>query len=510
MSSLLEYNRLIQASRVYEIVGETPLQRMNKFSQRFDANIYLKREDLSPIFSFKLRGAYNMISALPKEKRAKGIIAASAGNHAQGVAMSASKLGIKATIVMPETTPETKIASVRSYKTNVILKGDSFNEAYAHTQELIKKHGYVYIPPFNNPEVIAGQGTIGAEIVRQHQKQLDAVFVPVGGGGLLAGIGAYIKYIKPKVKIIGVEPEDAASMTAALKQKKLVTLDYVSIFADGVAVDRVGDNCFQIAKQCVDDMITVTTDEICAATKDIFEDTRVLAEPSGALSLAGVRKYCESGRSKEGQHIVSILSGANTDFDRLRYIAERTEIGEQREGLFAVVIPEKPGSFLKFCRLLGKSYITEFNYRYSYADQARIFVGIRIKDKNDIPNIVRLLQENDLPAYNITDNEMAKMHVRYMVGGISPTLIENEHIFRFEFPERPGALVKFLRELNPKWNISMFNYRNHGAAYGRVLAGLQVPPEDRKKLQKYLDSIGYKYFPETDNRSYKLFLKNRK
>lgn len=509
MTILSDYNRLIQSSRVYEILDETPMQRMSNFSRKLNANVYLKREDLLPIFSFKLRGAYNMIAHLSQKERERGIIAASAGNHAQGVAMAASKCGIKATIVMPVTTPATKVNSVRSYKVNLILKGDSFQEAFAHTQSLVKKFRYVYIPPFNHPLIIAGQGTVGAEIIRQQQQQLDAIFVPVGGGGLLAGIGAYIKYIKPSVKIIGVEPEDAASMTVSLKNKKITTLSDVGLFADGVAVDRVGNECFKIAKNCVDEMITVTTDEICAATKDVFEDTRVLAEPAGALALAGVRKFCAKGGKKDGQHLVSILSGANTDFDRLRHIAERTDIGEQREGLFAVTIPEKPGSFLNFCRLLSKYSITEFNYRYSYPQQAQIFVGIRINSKNDIGDIIRTLKKNDYSAYDMTANEMAKLHIRHMVGGIPPSSLDNEMIFRFEFPERPGALLKFLRNLNPKWNISLFNYRNHGAAYGRVLAGLQVPHKERGMLKKYLDSIGYKFYPENDNISYDLFLQGK-
>ncbi len=506
MTLLSNYNRLIQSSKVYEILDETPMQKMKNFSDKLNTNVYLKREDLLPIFSFKLRGAYNMIANLSEKESKRGIIAASAGNHAQGVAMAANKCGIKATIVMPITTPITKVNSVKSYKVNLILKGDSFQEAFEHTQELVKKKNYVYIPPFDHPLVIAGQGTVGAEIIRQQQQQLDAVFVPVGGGGLLAGIGVYIKDINPKVKVIGVEPEDAASMTVSLKNKRLTTLSNVGLFADGVAVDRVGNECFKIARECVDEMITVTTDEICAATKDIFEDTRVLAEPAGAVAVAGVRKFCEKDSKKTKQHLVAILSGANTDFDRLRHIAERTDIGEKREGLFAVTIPEKPGSFLNFCRLLNKYSITEFNYRYSYPQQAQIFVGIRINSQDEISKIIRTLKSNDYIAYDMTNNEMAKLHIRHMVGGIPPSSLEDELIFRFEFPERPGALLNFLRNLNPKWNISLFNYRNHGAAYGRVLAGLQVPPKERGMLKKYLDSIGYKFYPESDNISYDLFL----
>lgn len=508
MTLLSKYNRLIQSSRVYEILDETPMNRMSNFSRKVNANVYLKREDLLPIFSFKLRGAYNMIAHLSQKERERGIIAASAGNHAQGVAMAANKSGIKATIVMPVTTPVTKVNSVKSYKVSLILKGDSFQEAFEHTQELVKKHNYVYIPPFNHPLIIAGQGTVGAEIIRQHQQQLDAVFVPVGGGGLLAGVGAYIKDIRPSVKVIGVEPEDAASMSVALKNNRVTSLSNVGLFADGVAVDRVGNECFKVAKLCVDEMITVKTDEICAATKDIFEDTRVLAEPAGAVALAGVRKFCEKNSKKSKQNLVAILSGANTDFDRLRHIAERTDIGEQREGLFAVTIPEKPGSFLNFCRLLNKYSITEFNYRYSYPQQAQIFVGIRINSKDEISEIIKTLKNSNYTAHNMTDNEMAKLHIRHMVGGIPPSSLTNEMVFRFEFPERPGALLNFLRNLNPQWNISLFNYRNHGAAYGRVLAGLQVPPEERGMLKKYLDSIGYKFYPENDNISYNLFLES--
>lgn len=522
LNILQEYNRLIQSSRVYEILSETPLQRMNNFSKRFNKEVYLKREDLLPIFSFKLRGAYNMISSLAASHTKKGIIAASAGNHAQGVARCADKLGIKATIVMPISTPETKIKSVNSYNIKLILSGDNFEEALQHTQALVKEKGYKYIPPFNNSQIIAGQGTIGAEIIRQQQRHLNAVFIPVGGGGLIAGIGAYIKYVNPQVKIIGVEPEDAAGMTVSLRNKKISTLSHVGIFADGVAVNRVGSECFKLARRCVDGMITVTSDEICAATKDIFEDTRVLAEPAGALALAGLRKYCENSQdwnqlngkkyknlanSAADQHLVAILSGANTDFDRLRHIAERTDIGEQREGLFAVSIPEKPGSFRRFCSLLRKYNITEFNYRYSDPSQAHIFVGVRIKSKEDINQILEKLRQSGFSAYDMTANEMAKLHIRYMVGGIPPTPPENEIIFRFEFPERPGALLHFLEKLNPKWNISLFNYRNHGAAYGRVLAGMQVPPNERKILSNYLKEINFTFYPESDNNAYRIFLR---
>lgn len=508
MSSKLlqEYNRLIQASRVYELAKETPMQPMQRLSARLEQYIYLKREDLHPIFSFKLRGAYNLISSLPKKKKNNGIITASAGNHAQGVALSAQHLGVKTTIVMPRTTPDTKIDSVRSYRATVILHGDTFDEAYQHTKELIKKHNYTYIPPFDNREIIAGQGTIGAEIIRQQQEQLNVIFVPVGGGGLIAGIGAYIKYVKPHIKIIGVEPADAATMSETLKNKRRISLAHVGIFADGAAVNRVGKENYQLAIQCIDEMITVTTDEICAAIKDIFEDTRVLAEPAGALAVAGLHKYCT--RQKSTQHLVAILSGANTNFDRLRHIAERTEIGEQREALFAVTIPEKRGSFRRFCQLLHKYEITEFNYRYCDPHNAQIFVGLRIRDKTDRQEIAKTLKHNGYSVLDMTDNEMAKMHIRYMVGGVPPNPLENELIFRFEFPERPRALLDFLNKLSPRWNISLFHYRNHGAAYGRILAGMQVPQQEVKELHTYLKEINYFFQEESANRAYQIFLRS--
>ena len=503
---LQEYNRLIQASRVYELVKETPMQPMERLSARLNQHIYLKREDTHSIFSFKLRGAYNLISSLPAEKKKTGIITASAGNHAQGVALSAQKLGVKAVIVMPRTTPDMKINAVCAYQASIILEGDTFDEAYLHTKKLIKKHGYTYVPPFDNREIIAGQGTIGAEIIRQQQEQLDAIFVCVGGGGLIAGIGAYIKYVKPHIKIIGVEAEDAACMTEALKKNRRVRLSHVGIFADGAAVNQVGKETFKLASQCVDDMITVNTDEICAAIKDIFEDTRVLAEPAGALAVAGLHKYCE--KQKKQQHLVAVLSGANTNFDRLRHIAERTEIGEQREALFAVTIPEKRGSFRRFCQILRKYEVTEFNYRFCDPANAQIFVGLRIRNKEDRQQIAAVLKKNNYPALDMTDNEMAKLHIRYMVGGVPPSPLKDEVLFRFEFPERPGALLNFLNKLSPRWNVSLFHYRNHGAAYGRVLAGMQVPKKEMKELHRYLKEINYFFQEEGENPAYHLFLRS--
>ena len=508
MKDLQEYNRLIQNSRVYECARETPLGYAAALSTRLKKNVYLKREDTHPVFSFKLRGAYNLIASLPPSRLKAGILAVSAGNHAQGVALSAQKLGLKAVIVMPRTTPDTKVRSVRSYRgVSLILHGDTFDEARVYSRRLIKEKGYVYIPPFDDKLVIAGQGTIGAEILRQRRRDLDAIFVPVGGGGLIAGIGAYIKYVRPEVKVIGVEPEDAAGMTEALRRKKRITLPHVGIFADGVAVNRVGAEPYRLARKCVDDMVTVTTDEICAGIKDVFEDTRVLAEPAGALAVAGMRKFCGECPAAAGlQNLVAILSGANTNFDRLRHIAERTEIGEQREALFGVTIPEKRGSFRAFCRLLRKYEITEFNYRYADPHRANIFVGVRIASKEDIGHIADTLNKHHFPNVDMTDNEVAKLHIRYMVGGAPPFPREEEALFRFEFPERPGALLRFLDTLSPKWNVSLFHYRNHGAAYGRILAGMQVPRAERGTLMRYLREINYTFYPETDNDAYHLFL----
>ena len=509
MKDLQEYNRLIQTSRVYELARETPMQRAAHLSARLGKQVYLKREDAHPIFSFKLRGAYNLISSLSPAQKKQGVIAVSAGNHAQGVALSAQKLGIKAVIVMPRTTPDTKVASVRSYRgISLVLHGDTFGEAHAYSRQLRKQKAYVYIPPFDDKLIIAGQGTVGAEILRQQQHDLNAIFVPVGGGGLIAGIGTYIKYVRPDVKIIGVEPEDAAGMTKSLRQKRRVVLKQVGIFADGVAVNQIGAEPYRLARKCVDEMITVTTDEICAAIKDVFEDTRVLAEPAGALSIAGLRKFCETRRASAAkmEHLVAILSGANTNFDRLRHIAERTEIGEQREALFAVTIPERKGSFRAFCRVLRKYEITEFNYRYCDPANAQIFVGLRIRSKEDIQRVAKALEEHDFPNVDMTNNEMAKLHVRYMVGGVPPFPPADEILFRFEFPERPLALLNFLDTLSPRWNVSLFHYRNHGAAYGRVLAGIQVPPKERGIFLSYLNKINYTFYPESENPAYRLFL----
>ena len=502
-----KYIEKILAARVYDVAEETPLEHPPLLSARLGNRVLLKREDMQPVFSFKLRGAYNCIYQLSQKKKVKGVIAASAGNHAQGVALSAQRLGIKATIVMPKTTPAIKVNAVKSYGAKAILIGDAYDDAYQHAIELAKKQKLDFIHPYDDPDVIAGQGTIGMEILRQHGGDIDAVFIPVGGGGLIAGVAAYIKHLRPEVKVIGVEPNDAPCMAEAFKKKKRVVLDHVGIFADGVAVRQVGKETYRIAKQCVDEIICVSTDEICAAIKDIFDDTRSIMEPAGALAVAGLKKYVER-ESISGQTLVAINSGANMNFDRLRHVAERAELGEQREALLAVTIPERPGSFRTFCNTLGRRGITEFNYRYSYEDKAHVFAGIQLSEGfAEKDELIAKLEAKKYPVVDMTDNEMAKIHVRHLVGGHFAGL-EDEIIYRFEFPERPGALLDFLTSIGKRWNISLFHYRNHGAAYGRVLVGLQAPKSERKALNCYLDELGYAYWDETDNLAYKLFLSN--
>ncbi|MEH6557842.1 MAG: threonine ammonia-lyase, biosynthetic [Oceanicoccus sp.] len=503
------YIKKILSARVYDVAIESPVDPAPLLSKRFNNHILLKREDLQPVFSFKLRGAYNKMMHLSEAELAKGVIAASAGNHAQGLALSALKLGVKATIVMPKTTPQIKVDAVRRRGAKVILHGDTYDEASIHAQKLVDEKGLIYIHPYDDPEVIAGQGTIGMEIIRQVTGPLDAVFVPVGGGGLLAGVAAYIKYVRPDIKVIGVEPEDAACLKAAMDAGRRVKLPQVGIFADGVAVAQIGKETFRVIRKTVDDVITVSTDEMCAAIKDIFDDTRSIAEPAGALALAGLKKYIESS-GVSGQTLLAIDSGANTNFDRLRYISERTEIGEKREAIISVTIPERPGSFKKFCGLLGKRSITEFNYRYSHNRDAQIFVGVQIStDGNDREELVQGLEEKGYPVMDLTDNEMAKLHIRHMVGGHAPAEIKEELLYRFEFPERPGALLNFLTQLGQQWSISMFHYRNHGAAYGRVLLGLQASKRDRKAVEAFLGEVQYPFTEETDNPAYVLFLSGK-
>ncbi|MEQ8952631.1 MAG: threonine ammonia-lyase, biosynthetic [Porticoccaceae bacterium] len=499
-----KYIKKILDARIYDLVQETPLDEAKIMSRRLGNRVLLKREDLQPVFSFKIRGAYNKLLCLSEEERKRGVIAASAGNHAQGVALGAQHLGIKATIVMPKTTPAIKVNAVKTYGAKVILHGDSYDEAFGHSQELVKKHGYTYVHPYDDPDTIAGQGTLGMEILRQCPDQLDAIFVAVGGGGLAAGIAAYVKYVRPEVKIIAVEPEDSACLDLAMKTGRRAVLKQVGLFADGVAVKQIGKETFRILKDTVDEVITVTTDELCASIKDIFEDTRSIVEPAGALSLAGIKKYVDR-ENCEGKTLVGINCGANMNFDRLRYISERTEIGEKHEAILAVTIPEKPGSFKAFCRALSKRSITEFNYRYADSTEAHIFCGVQIQSEEDRQALLQELKKDGYAVEDFTDNEMAKLHIRHMVGGHGRA-VENEMVYRFEFPERPGALMQFLTTLGTRWNISMFHYRNHGAAYGRVLLGMQVPANERKTVNAMLKELGYPFWEETDNKAYQLFL----
>jgi threonine dehydratase len=502
---LEQYVKKILTSRVYDVAVETPLQPAGQLSRRLGNTVLLKREDLQPVFSFKVRGAYNKLAQLSDVELARGVVTASAGNHAQGLALAAKKMGVKATIVMPRTTPEIKVEGVRSRGGKVVLHGDSFPEALAYSLKLVDEKGYVYIHPFDDPDTIAGQGTVAMEILRQHPAPLNAIFVPVGGGGLIAGIAAYVKYLRPDIKVIGVEPDDSNCLQAALAAGERVVLPQVGLFADGVAVAQIGQHTFDICKDYVDEVVTVSTDEICAAIKDIYDDTRSITEPAGALGVAGIKKYIEL-YGVTGQTLVAIDSGANVNFDRLRHVAERAELGEGREAIIAVTIPEQPGSFKAFCQAIGKRQITEFNYRFHSGREAHIFVGVQTHPENDPRDaLLANLREQGFPVLDLTDNELAKLHIRHMVGGHAEK-VSDERVMRFEFPERPGALFNFLSKLGGRWNISMFHYRNHGAADGRVVAGLQVPEEERHLVAAALDAIGYPYWDETDNPAYRLFL----
>jgi len=499
------YLEAIEQARVYDVAIESPLQLAPKLSLRLHNEVLFKREDLQPVFSFKLRGAYNKIAQLTQAERARGVICASAGNHAQGVALSSHKLGIEATIVMPRTTPEIKIKAVEHLGGQVVLFGDSYSDASVHAVKLCKETGQVFIHPYDDPVVIAGQGTIAEEMLRQIPSKLDAVFVPIGGGGLIAGMALYLKKYSPDTKIIGVEPVDSAAMHDSIRAGERITLDQVGIFADGVAVKQVGELTFDLVQRFVDDIILVDTDELCAAIKDIYEDNRSIVEPAGALGVAGLKKYVQK-TGVRGQVLAAINSGANMNFDRMRHVAERTEMGEGREALFAVTIPERPGSFLDFCRIIGEHNITEFNYRMSSRSEAHVFAGISIADTAEADAIQQALEAAGLPTLNLQDNELAKLHIRHMVGGRYP-MVEHEVLYRFEFPERPGALLKFLSRAGGRWNISLFHYRNHAAAFGRVLAGVEVPLADRQAFETYLNKLGYPYVDETNNPAYALFLK---
>jgi len=498
------YLKRILNARVYDVAIETPLEPAPNLSARIGNTVLLKREDMQPVFSFKLRGAYNKMAQLTPEQLKRGVIAASAGNHAQGVALSARKLGCKAIIVMPTTTPQIKIQAVASRGAKVVLHGDSYSDAYQHALELEQQNRMVFVHPYDDPDVIAGQGTIAMEILRQHTQAIHAIFVPIGGGGLIAGVAAYVKSLRPEIKVIGVQPIDSDAMYRSVKAKKRVTLEHVGLFADGVAVKQVGTETFRLCRKLVDEIILVDTDTACAALKDVFEDTRSILEPAGALSIAGAKLYAARENLK-GETLVAIASGANMNFDRLRFVAERAEIGEQRESILAVTIPETPGSFRKFCALLGKRNITEFNYRYADPKAAHVFVGIQVRDQLETSELVGKLQGNKLATLDLSNNEMAKLHLRHLVGGHAPEM-KDEIMFRFEFPERPGALMNFLNSMSSNWNISLFHYRNHGADYGRVLVGMQVPHHDKKALKTFLDTLGYRYWDESDNPAYQLFL----
>jgi threonine dehydratase len=500
------YVEKILKAKVYDVAIETSLDEAPRLSRRLNNRVFFKREDLQPVFSFKIRGAYNKIAQLSETSAQRGVICASAGNHAQGVALGARTRGIRAVIVMPLTTPDIKVQAVGDLGAEIVLHGDDYDEANERAIEIARERGLVFVHPFDDPDVIAGQGTIAMEILRQlHGDAIDAIFVPVGGGGLIAGIAAYAKSLYPRIKIIGVEPEDAAGMYESLRAGKRVTLERVGIFADGVAVRRVGEEPFKLARQYVDEIILVTTDQICAAIQDIFQDTRSIAEPAGALAVAGIKKYV-AREGCTGRTLVAINGGANMNFDRLRYVAERADLGAQREALLAVEIPEVPGSFLRFCELLDKRSVTEFDYRYRESKTAQLFVGLALdQGKAERATVIEMLEDAGFAVHDMTDNETAKLHVRYMVGGHGRGL-SDERLYRFEFPERPGALLKFLRAIGPKWNISLFHYRNHGSDYGRVLAGIQVPPQTLTDFLLHLNELQYAYTEETENSAYRIFL----
>ena len=476
-----DYLVQILTARVYDVAQETPLDCAPNLSARLNNKLLLKREDMQSVFSFKLRGAYNKMAQLPPELLAKGVIAASAGNHAQGVALGAHRLGTRAIIVMPVTTPKVKIDAVQARGGEVVLHGDTYDDAYAYARQLEVEKGLTFVHPFDDPDVIAGQGTIGMEILRQYQQPIDAIFVAIGGGGLISGIAAYVKRLRPETKIIGVEPVDANAMYQSLKAGHRVRLSQVGLFADGVAVREVGEETFRLCQQYVDEIILVDTDDICAAIKDVFEDTRSILEPAGALAIAGAKAYVEREQI-EGKTLVAVACGANMNFDRLRFVAERAEFGERREAIFAVTIPEEPGSLRKFCDCLGKRNLTEFNYRIADEKIAHIFVGVQIQNRADAAKLVEMFEADGLQTLDLTDDELTKLHLRHMVGGRSP-LAHNELLYRFEFPERPGALMKFVGSMSPDWNISLFHYRNNGSDYGRIVVGIQVPPHEMEEWQ---------------------------
>ncbi|HEX8987723.1 MAG TPA: threonine ammonia-lyase, biosynthetic [Rhodocyclaceae bacterium] len=502
-----DYLEKILNARVYDVAVESPLEFAPGLSARTGNRVLLKREDMQPVFSFKLRGAYNKMAHLTAAQKKRGVIAASAGNHAQGVALAAHKIGCRAVIVMPTTTPQIKIDAVKKHgrhMVEIVLAGESYDEAYSAALELEKKRKLTFVHPYDDPEVIAGQGTIGMEILRQHPEPIDAVFCTVGGGGLISGVAAYIKRLRPETKIIGVEAVDADAMDQSLRAGKRIRLEQVGLFADGAAVKYVGQETFRLCQAHVDQMVLVDTDAICAAIKDVFEDTRSILEPAGALAVAGAKQWAKAHKAR-GQTLVAVASGANMNFDRLRFVAERAEIGEQREAVLAVTLPETPGAYKKFVELIGARNITEFNYRYYDPAEAHVFVGLQIAHRAEARKLIAELRRNGYPTLDLTDDEMAKLHVRHVVGGHAPQ-VDHELVYRFEFPERPGALGNFLGKMSAGWNISLFHYRNHGADYGRVLVGMQVPPKEMKEFHAFLRNLGYRHWDESRNPAYPLFL----
>ncbi|WP_293115003.1 threonine ammonia-lyase, biosynthetic [Okeania sp. SIO1I7] len=503
-SMYCDYLVQILTARVYDVAQESPLETAPNLSRRLQNNLLLKREDMQSVFSFKLRGAYNKMAQLPPEILSQGVIAASAGNHAQGVALAAGRLGTRAIIVMPVTTPQLKVNAVKARGGEVILYGETYDEACSYAHQLEAEKGLTFIHPFDDPYVIAGQGTIGMEILRQYQKPIHAIFVAIGGGGLISGIAAYVKRLRPDIKIIGVEPADADAMSQSLKAGHRVRLPQVGLFADGVAVREVGEETLRLCQQYVDDIILVETDDTCAAIKDVFEDTRSIVEPAGALAIAGAKAYVEREKIQD-ETLIAVACGANMNFDRLRFVAERAEFGERREAIFAVTIPETPGSLRRFCDCLGKRNITEFNYRIAEEKEAHIFVGVQIENRADAAKIVETFETQGLKTLDLTDDELTKLHLRHLVGGRSP-LAHHELLYRFEFPERPGALMKFVASMSPNWNISLFHYRNNGADYGRIVVGMQVPPDEMAEWQSFVHNFGYRYWDESQNPAYKLFL----
>jgi threonine dehydratase len=500
-----DYLKKILTARVYDVAVETPLELANNLSLRIGSRVYLKREDSQPVFSFKLRGAYNKMAHLTPEQLQRGVICASAGNHAQGVALGASRLGCKALIVMPTTTPRLKIDAVKALGGEVVLHGESYSDAYAHALTLEQQRGLTFVHPFDDPDVIAGQGTIAMEILRQHPGPIDAVFVAIGGGGLISGVAAYVKAVRPEIKVIGVQMTDSDAMIRSVAAGKRVVLNDVGLFSDGTAVKQVGVETFRLTRELVDEFMTVDTDAVCAAIKDVFQDTRSILEPAGAMAVAAVKQYVDQQGAKN-QTLVAIACGANMNFDRLRFVAERADVGEEREALLAVTIPEERGSFKKFCELIGPRAVTEFNYRISDERQAHVFVGLSTTQRGESATLADTFNRHGFQAIDLTKDELAKLHLRHMVGGRSE-LAADERLYRFVFPERPGALMKFLASLHPGWNISLFHYRNQGADYGRILVGIQVPRQDKKAFREFLGTLDYPYVDETDNAAYRLFLR---